>query len=184
MGLIVLLPLFIIVAAAIKAETTGPVLFIQIRVGQNGQKFKMFKFRSMVHRADQMLNDLLEKNEADGPVFKIKNDPRLTRVGRFIRKTSIDELPQLFNVVKGDMSLVGPRPPLPSEVAQYTQYQMQRITVMPGLTCFWQINGRSDITFDEWVEMDLKYIRERNLWLDIILVVMTIPVIFNGRGAY
>lgn len=183
-GLITLAPLFIVVAIAIYLDSGGPVIFAQTRVGQKGHKFKMLKFRSMITGAESLLSELMDQNEADGPVFKIRDDPRLTRVGKLIRKTSIDELPQLINVLRGDMSLVGPRPPLPAEVEQYTPYQKQRIMVIPGITCFWQISGRSHVSFEDWVEMDLKYIRERNLWLDISIVLLTLPVVLKGKGAY
>lgn len=143
----------------------------------------MYKFRSMVHNAEELLEELKEQNEMDGPVFKIKEDPRITKVGKFIRKTSIDELPQLFNVLLGDMSLVGPRPPIPREVAQYNDYQLQRLLVKPGITCYWQISGRNNIDFDEWVELDLKYIRERSLLNDIKIIFKTLPVLLGDSNA-
>ncbi|MEN6461184.1 MAG: exopolysaccharide biosynthesis polyprenyl glycosylphosphotransferase [Syntrophomonas sp.] len=184
LSILVLFPFFILIAIIIKLDSKGPVLFSQTRVGENGNTFEMFKFRSMQVGSEVRLNDLKEKNEADGPVFKIRNDPRITKIGTFLRKTSIDELPQLINIIKGEMSFVGPRPPLPSEVNQYTPYQMQRLLVKPGLTCYWQISGRSDLSFEEWVDLDLKYIRERNIALDISLILLTIPVILTGKGAY
>ena len=141
------------------------------------------KFRSMVHNAEDLLESLMSKNEMDGPVFKIKDDPRITKIGKFIRKTSLDELPQLFNVLKGDMSLVGPRPPIPREVIQYNKYQYQRLLVKPGITCYWQISGRNNIDFDEWVELDLKYIKERNLFKDIYIILMTLPVLLGDKNA-
>lgn len=141
----------------------------------------MYKFRSMVHNAEDLLESLMSKNEMDGPVFKIKDDPRITKIGKFIRKTSLDELPQLFNVLKGDMSLVGPRPPIPREVIQYNKYQYQRLLVKPGITCYWQISGRNNIDFDEWVELDLKYIKERNLFKDIYIILMTLPVLLGDK---
>ena len=154
-GIILLSPLFLIVAILIKLEDPkGKVFFAQERNGKYPKTFKMYKFRSMVHNAEDLLKDLMDRNEQTGPVFKINDDPRITKVGKFIRKTSIDELPQLFNVLKGDMSLVGPRPPIPHEVDQYNSYQMQRLAVKPGLTCIWQVSGRNNIGFDEWVEMD------------------------------
>jgi len=153
-------------------------------VGRGGKPFKIIKFRSMIMDAEKLLKDLEHLNEADGPVFKIREDPRRTRFGKFLRRTSLDELPQLLNVLKGDMSLVGPRPPLPAEVARYTPYQMQRLSVKGGITCYWQIYGRNNLSFDEWVELDLKYIRERNLWVDIKIILKTIPLIFTARGAY
>lgn len=182
--IIVLLPLFIIVSAAIKADSKGPVIYAQQRAGKNGKSFTMYKFRSMCQGAESKLKDLMEQNEKDGPVFKITNDPRVTKVGRFIRKTSIDEFPQLINILKGDMSIVGPRPALLSEVEQYSAYQLQRLNVTPGLTCYWQISGRSDINFDEWVELDLKYIRECGIWTDLKIIFKTVPAVLLGRGAY
>lgn len=182
-GLILLSPVFIITAIAIKLDSKGPVFFAQNRCGKDGKIFKMLKFRSMVVDAEKKLKELKDKNEMSGPVFKIKDDPRITRVGKFIRKTSIDELPQLINVLKGDMSLVGPRPPIDREVKEYTPYQMQRLLVKPGLTCYWQIGGRNNIDFDEWVELDLKYIRERNLWIDIKLIFKTFFVLFGDENA-
>lgn len=184
LALLLLLPLFMLVAAAVKIDSNGPAFYSQTRVGEGGREFKIYKFRSMKQGAEEQLHKLMAQNEADGPVFKIKQDPRLTRVGKFIRKTSIDELPQLFNVLTGDMSLVGPRPALPGEVARYTPYQKQRISVMPGITCIWQISGRSNVSFDEWVELDLKYIRERNMILDLMILILTIPAVITGRGAY
>lgn len=183
-GLILLSPLFLVVAVLIKLEDPkGKVFFGQKRNGVYRKTFKMYKFRSMVHNAEELLKDLMDKNEQTGPVFKIENDPRITRVGKFIRKTSIDELPQLINVLKGDMSLVGPRPPIPHEVEQYTPYQMQRLLVKPGLTCIWQVSGRNNIGFDEWVDMDIEYIQTRNLWLDIKLIFKTVGVLFGDESA-
>ena len=143
----------------------------------------MYKFRSMVHNAEELLKHLQEQNEQTGPAFKMTDDPRITKVGKFIRKTSLDELPQLFNVLKGDMSLVGPRPPIPREVEQYNSYQKQRLLVKPGLTCIWQVSGRNNIGFDEWVEMDLEYIKNRNLLLDIKLILKTVKVLFGDSNA-
>ena len=183
-GLILLSPLFLIVAILIKLEDPkGKVFFAQERNGKYPKTFKMYKFRSMVHNAEDLLKDLMDRNEQTGPVFKINDDPRITKVGKFIRKTSIDELPQLFNVLKGDMSLVGPRPPIPHEVDQYNSYQMQRLAVKPGLTCIWQVSGRNNIGFDEWVEMDIEYIKTRNLWLDIKLIFKTVGVLFGDDNA-
>ena len=184
LALVVLSPLFLITAIAIKLDSEGEVFYSQLRVGKDGKLFRMYKFRSMCVDADKQLDKLKDLNEKDGPVFKIANDPRVTRVGRIIRKRSIDGLPQLINIIKGDMSIVGPRPPLPNEVAQYTPYQMQRLSVKPGLTCYWQISGRSDISFDEWVELDCKYIRESSVWTDIQIILKTIPAVLIGRGAY
>jgi exopolysaccharide biosynthesis polyprenyl glycosylphosphotransferase len=182
-GLVVLSPLFIATAIAIKLNSKGPVFFIQDRCGKDGRIFKMLKFRSMVQNAEDLLDSLKEKNEQTGPVFKIKEDPRITKVGRFIRKTSIDELPQLFNILKGDMSVVGPRPPIVAEVAEYNPYQRQRLLVKPGLTCYWQVMGRNKIGFDEWVELDIKYIQERSLWLDFILILKTFKVFLGDKNA-
>lgn len=183
-GLILLSPIFILVALAIKKEEPrGSVFFTQERCGKDNKSFKMYKFRSMVSNAEGLLEDLKEKNEMDGPVFKIKEDPRITRVGKFIRKTSIDELPQLFNILMGDMSIVGPRPAIPHEVAEYNDYQKQRLLVKPGLTCIWQVSGRNSIGFDEWVDMDLEYIEKRNLWIDIKLIFKTVGVLFGDQNA-
>lgn len=183
-GLILLSPLFIIVALAIKIEDPKrKVFFTQNRCGKNNKIFSMYKFRSMVSNAEELLEGLMEENEMDGPVFKIKEDPRITKVGKFIRKTSIDELPQLFNILMGDMSIVGPRPPIPHEVAEYDDYQRQRLLVKPGLTCIWQVSGRNSIGFDEWVDMDLEYISKRNIWLDIKLIFKTVGVLFGDDNA-
>ena len=183
-GIILLSPLFLIVAILIKLEDPkGKVFFAQERNGRYPKTFKMYKFRSMVHNAEELLKDLMDRNEQTGPVFKINDDPRITKVGKFIRKTSIDELPQLFNVLKGDMSLVGPRPAIPREVEQYNSYQMQRLAVKPGLTCIWQVSGRNNIGFDEWVEMDIEYIKTRSLWLDIKLIFKTVGVLFGDDNA-
>lgn len=183
-GIILLSPLFIIVAILIKLEDPkGNVLFRQERCGQYPKKFKMLKFRSMVHNAEDLLEELQHLNEQTGPAFKIKEDPRITRVGKFIRKTSIDELPQLFNILKGDMSLVGPRPPIPREVEEYDEYQMQRLAVKPGLTCYWQVGGRNSIDFDEWVELDVNYIKDRSILLDIKLIFKTFFVLFGDDNA-
>ncbi len=182
--IILLAPLFLVVALAIKLDSKGAVIYTQPRVTKNGRIFKMYKFRSMCENADRYLQDLQYLNEKDGPVFKIINDPRVTRVGKFIRRTSIDELPQLLNIIKGEMTIVGPRPPLISEVEQYTLQQKQRLTVTTGLTCYWQISGRSELTFDEWVTLDMKYIREQNMRTDIGIIIKTIPVVLLGRGAY
>ncbi|MCH1967210.1 sugar transferase [Paraclostridium sordellii] len=183
-GIILLLPVFIIVAVLIKLEDPkGKVFFGQERCGQYNQTFKMLKFRSMVYNAEELLKELQHLNEQTGPVFKIKDDPRITRVGKFIRKTSIDELPQLINIFKGEMSLVGPRPPIPREVEQYNSRQMQRLAVKPGLTCYWQVGGRNSIDFDGWVELDLKYIQERSTLVDIKLILKTFFVLFGDDNA-
>ena len=183
-SLLALIPVFIIIALAIKLDSKGPVFYAQTRVGKKGKRFKMYKFRSMCKDADKKLPEIYHLNEKDGPVFKISNDPRITRVGQFIRKTSIDELPQFLNILRGDMSVVGPRPPLIKEVSQYTPYQAQRLNVKPGLTCYWQISGRSNVSFQEWVELDLKYINERGMLTDLKIIFRTIPAVLFGIGAY
>ncbi len=175
--------LFVLIALLIKLTSRGPVLFVQPRVGSGGRVFPFFKFRSMIVGADAMRQDLEHLNEADGPVFKIKNDPRVTPLGRILRKFSLDELPQFVNVLVGHMSLVGPRPPLPSEVEKYGEREWMRLSVRPGLTCLWQINGRSEVSFDEWMDMDLDYIRRRSFWFDLAILVKTIPAVLAGRGA-
>ena len=183
-GIILTAPIMLVVAILVKLEDPkGPILFSQIRNGEYPKTFKMYKFRSMYVDAEERLEEIMHLNEQSGPAFKIKDDPRITKVGKFIRKTSLDELPQLFNVLKGDMSLVGPRPALPREVEQYTSYQRQRLLVKPGLTCIWQVSGRNNIGFDEWVELDIKYIKTRNLWLDIKLILLTIPAMLGDENA-
>ena len=185
LALIVLAVPMAIVALVIWIDSPGASpIFSQDRVGRDGKIFKFYKFRSMIPNAEARLNEVLAQNEMDGPVFKMKNDPRITRVGRFIRRTSIDELPQLINILKGDMSIVGPRPALPREVAQYTDYERQRLYVTPGLTCYWQIQpNRNELTFDEWMELDLKYIQDRNFWLDWKLIFQTIWAVLRMYGA-
>ena len=185
LAIIILSPLFVLIAFIIKVEDRkGPVFFKQIRVGKDGKEFYIYKFRSMVTNAEELKVLLCNQNEATGPVFKMKKDPRVTKFGRFLRRTSLDELPQLLNVLKGDMSLVGPRPPLPDEVKKYNSYERQRLSVTPGLTCYWQVSGRSNIGFNQWVELDLKYIEERNFWIDIKLIFKTIFVLFGSKDAY
>mgnify|MGYP001352473709 CR=1 FL=1 len=184
-GLIVLSPLLVIIMICIKwEEPHDPIFYVQTRVGQGGQYFKMYKFRSMVVDAEKKLPQLLAQNEIDGAMFKIKDDPRVTNVGRFIRKYSLDELPQLWNVVKGDMSLVGPRPPLPREVASYSDYDKQRLLVMPGCTGLWQVTTRNDASFNEMVQLDLKYIRKSSIRYDLKLIIMTIVVMIHPNHAY
>ncbi len=183
-GLLALAPVFGITALLIKLEDGGPIFFSQQRVGKWGKRFKMYKFRSMVVNADKIQADLLDRNEAGGVIFKMKKDPRITRVGRVIRKLSIDELPQLFNVLKGDMSLVGPRPSLPKEVAEYTLSDRRRLEVIPGLTCLWQVSGRSDINFEGQVRLDVQYLESQTFWGDIVLLLKTIPAVLLGKGAY
>ena len=184
-ALFALSPLLLAVAALIKLEDSGALFFRQTRVGLRGRHFGMWKFRSMVLDADKLKETLLTQNEMQGGVtFKMKNDPRITRVGKWIRKFSIDEMPQLWNVLHGEMSLVGPRPPVPREVAQYTVEDRQRLLVKPGLTCFWQVGGRSDIDFAGQVRLDIEYIKSESLWLDLKLLVLTIPAVVLGKGAY
>ncbi|MGG3734197.1 sugar transferase [Heyndrickxia coagulans] len=184
-GLICLSWLFLIVAILIKIEDPkGPVFFKQIRVGKNGKEFYMFKFRSMVTDAEKRLKDLLKFNEIEGAMFKLKDDPRVTKIGKFIRKTSIDELPQLWNVLKGDMSLVGPRPPLPREVKEYTNYDKQRLLVTPGCTGLWQVSGRNSLGFHKMVELDLQYISNRCLYIDIKIILKTVFLLFGSKNAF
>ena len=182
-ALVVLSPVFLITAIAIRLEDGQPVVFTQKRSGLNGNEFKMYKFRSMVKNAPELHKELLKHNELDGPAFKMKDDPRITKVGRIIRKTSIDELPQLINIIKGEMSIVGPRPLPTYETENCNEYQKQRLLMKPGLTCYWQVMGRNDIEFDEWIELDLKYIRNANIFTDIGLIIMTFGAVFTGRGA-
>ena len=182
-ALLLLSPLLLSVAIAIRLSSPGPVLFRQTRVGLHGAHFQFLKFRSMVVNAEALKRDLLERNEQTGPVFKMQRDPRVTPVGRFIRKFSIDELPQLINVVRGDMTIVGPRPPIPSEVAQYRPWQRRRLSVRPGLTCYWQVGGRNQIGFDEWMLLDLRYIDNWTLLKDLALILRTVPVVLLGKGA-
>ena len=184
LGLIILSPLLIIIAILIKVDSKGPVIFSQDRVGKDNKIFKMYKFRSMVQNAEDLKHKLLEDNEMSGPMFKIKNDPRITKIGHFIRKTSIDELPQLVNVLKGEMSLVGPRPSLPNEVEKFEQWMFRRLEVKPGLTCYWQVMGRNSIDFEDWMKLDIKYIDERNIFLDIYLVLKTFSILFGDKNAY
>jgi exopolysaccharide biosynthesis polyprenyl glycosylphosphotransferase len=183
LGIVFLSPIMLIIDIAIKVESKGPIIFSQDRVGKDGKFFKMYKFRSMVINAEELKEKLLSQNEMSGPMFKMKDDPRITKVGKFIRKTSIDELPQLFNVIKGDMSLVGPRPNLPKEVAQFSDYHKLKLKAKPGLTCYWQVMGRNSIGFEEWMELDIKYIRERSIWLDIKLIFRTFFVLFGDKNA-
>ena len=183
--IIALSPVLAGVALAIRLDSPGPILFRQIRVGRWGALFPMWKFRSMYIDAEQRKLALMQANEmAGGVIFKMKSDPRITRVGKFIRKASIDELPQLWNVLCGQMSLVGPRPPLPVEVNQYSLQDRRRLEVVPGITCIWQVSGRSDIPFDQQVQLDVEYIESQSVWLDIKLLLMTIPAVLLGRGAY
>jgi len=183
LGIVLLSPLILVLSLFVKFTSKGPILFRQERCGLNRRKFTMLKFRTMVENADQMKDLLAEKNEMDGPVFKMTDDPRLTKVGAVLRKFSLDELPQLFNVLRGEMSLVGPRPPLPKEVSQYDLWQRRRLSMKPGLTCLWQINGRNNIDFEKWMKMDLEYIDNWSLWLDTKILFKTIPAVILGTGA-
>jgi exopolysaccharide biosynthesis polyprenyl glycosylphosphotransferase len=177
-------PLLLLIALLIKLEDGGSVFFAQTRVGQDGREFKMFKVRSMCLGAEQRLEDLLGKNKhRDGVTFKIKDDPRITRVGKWLRKFSFDELPQLFNVLIGDMSLVGPRPPLPREVAKYTPADRRRLAIKPGITCFWQISGRANIDFSGQVQLDVDYIEKQSIWTDLAILTRTVPAVLSGKGA-
>lgn len=183
-ALALLSPVFLIVALAIKLEDRGSVFYVQERMGLKGKVFRMYKFRSMCQDAEKLHKELLSRNELDGPAFKMKEDPRVTRVGRFIRRTSIDELPQLVNIIKGEMSIVGPRPLPTYEAVQCNEYQNQRLLVKPGLTCYWQCCGRNDIPFDEWIEMDLKYIKEAGIRTDWKLIFRTVGAVLRNDGAY
>jgi len=184
LGIVLLSPVLIIIAIVVFIECPkASPIFVQERVGKNGKHFKFFKFRSMVPNAEELLVDLLDKNEMEGHAFKMKNDPRITKVGRFLRKTSLDELPQLFNVLIGNMSIVGPRPPIPREVAKYDEYELQRLLVTPGITCYWQtVPNRNDMTFEEWLEMDLDYIEDRNLKTDYSIILATFFAVFGMNG--
>lgn len=183
-ALLFIMPLLLITAIAIKLDSPGPVFFYQQRVGKWGKPFTCYKFRSMFVDAEKRKSELMEMNEADEIVFKIKHDPRITRVGRIIRKLSIDELPQLFNVIQGEMSLVGPRPPVPIEVAQYEYDQYRRLDAIPGITGLQQVSGRSELSFKRWVELDLEYIERQSLLKDIEILLRTIPAVITGKGAY
>ena len=183
-ALVFLAPVFLFTALAIKLEDGGPVLFCQYRAGKDMKPFKIYKFRSMLVNADAKMPEMMKDNEQTGHAFKIKNDPRITRVGKFIRKFSIDELPQLINVIKGDMSIVGPRPILTFQMEECSGYERQRLVVQPGLTCYWQIGGRANIEWKDWIEMDLDYIEDMSLWTDIKIIARTVPAVFDREGAY
>lgn len=183
LGLIILSPILLVVAILIKLESKGPAIFSQKRIGLNKKEFKMYKFRSMVQNAEELKEKLAKKNEMSGPMFKMKNDPRVTKVGKFIRKTSIDELPQLINVLKGEMSLVGPRPSLPKEVLKFEPWMLKRLSVKPGLTCYWQVSGRNNIDFENWMKLDLQYVNDRSFWLDLKLILKTVTVLFGDKNA-
>jgi exopolysaccharide biosynthesis polyprenyl glycosylphosphotransferase len=183
-ALILLSPIFLLTALLIKLDSPGPVFFKQTRVGKWGRLFGVYKFRSMYIDAEKRKQDLMKLNEADGPVFKMKQDPRVTRVGRVIRKISIDELPQLINILKGEMTLVGPRPPLPKEVDKYKYSQRKRLDVVQGITGLQQVSGRSDLNFEQWVAYDIEYIEKQSFWFDIKILLKAIPAVLTGKGAY
>lgn len=183
-ALILLSPVFLITAIAIKVEDKGSVFFTQFRAGKDMKPFKIYKFRSMYINADAEFEEMMKDNEQTGHAFKIKNDPRITRVGKIIRRLSIDELPQLINIIKGDMSIVGPRPILTFQMEECSPYEQQRLLVQPGLTCYWQIGGRANIKWEDWVELDLNYIEDMSLWTDIKIIIRTIPAVFDREGAY
>lgn len=183
-GIIVLSPILLIVSILIKVESKGPIIFAQERVGKDLKTFKMYKFRSMVNDAEELKEKLMQYNQMSGPMFKMDNDPRVTKMGKIIRKTSIDELPQLINVIKGDMSLVGPRPSLPKEVEEFEPWMKKRFEVKPGLTCYWQVSGRNNIDFEDWMKLDIKYIEDKNLLLDIKLIVKTAFLLFGDKNAH
>jgi exopolysaccharide biosynthesis polyprenyl glycosylphosphotransferase len=177
------MPVVAAIAVLIKLTSGGQVLYRQTRCGLNGRRFTLYKFRTMVEGAEDRQEELRHLNEMNGPVFKLERDPRVTRFGRFLRKFSLDELPQLWNVLRGDMSMVGPRPPIPDEVAQYERWQRRRLSMKPGLTCLWQVSGRNQIDFDRWMELDLEYIDSWSPWLDLKILAKTVPAVLTGRGA-
>ncbi len=183
-GLVALSPAFLLLSVLVKLDSPGPVMFKQRRVGKDGNEFWFYKFRSMIENAEDLKDSLMHLNELEGPVFKIGEDPRITKLGRFLRRTSLDELPQLVNVLRGEMSLVGPRPPLPAEVANYESWQRERLSVCPGITCLWQVSGRNHIGFTEWVRLDLEYIRKQSLALDVKILARTLPAVVLRKGAY
>ena len=183
-SMVILAPVFLFTALAIKLEDGGPVLFCQYRAGKDMKPFKIYKFRSMYVNADAKMPEMMKDNEQTGHAFKIKNDPRITRVGKIIRRFSIDELPQLINIIRGDMSIVGPRPILTFQMEECSSYERQRLVVQPGLTCYWQIGGRANIGWKDWIEMDLDYIEDMSLWTDIKIIARTVPAVFDREGAY
>ncbi|MBM4118097.1 sugar transferase [bacterium] len=184
LGILLFLPLMVPLAVLIKLESNGPIFFRQIRVGRNRRHFICYKFRSMVAEAEALKEEFRYLNEAEGPMFKIRNDPRITALGRFLRRSSLDELPQLFNVFKGDMSIVGPRPQIPSEVELYEPWHYRRLEVQPGITCLWQVSGRSSIGFEEWMRLDMEYVMMRGFLFDVMILLRTLPAIIARRGAY
>ncbi|MCC4414518.1 sugar transferase [Limosilactobacillus reuteri] len=183
-GIVLLSPLMIIIAVLIKTEDHGPIFYKQVRVGKNGKTFKMYKFRSMFVNADKMLAELKEQNDVEGPMFKMKDDPRITKIGHFIRKHSLDELPQFLNVIKGEMSLVGPRPPLPSEVKEYSEYDKQRLFVTPGCTGLWQATERNEVGFNEMVQLDIQYIQQASFMFDLWIIWKTVGILIKPNGSY
>ncbi|MBS5885550.1 MAG: exopolysaccharide biosynthesis polyprenyl glycosylphosphotransferase [Clostridium sp.] len=183
-GIVLVSPVLLVTAVLIKLESKGRIFFSQTRVGLHGKEFKIYKFRSMVDGAEALRKSIEHKNEMSGPMFKVRDDPRITKIGRFIRKTSIDELPQLINVLKGEMSLVGPRPSLPSEVEKFEPWMLKRLEVKPGLTCYWQVSGRNNIGFEDWMKLDINYVNYRNIRLDIKLIFKTIILLFGDKNAY
>lgn len=184
LGILLTTPLWVLIAFCIKCDSKGPIIFKQVRIGRGGKPFTLYKFRSMRIGSEDEKEKLKHLSTAEGPIFKIKDDPRITRAGHFLRRLTLDEIPQLVNVLKGEMSLVGPRPPLPEEVAVYNSLQKKRLDVTPGLTCLWQVSGRSEISFAEWIQLDLYYIQHQSLLLDIKILVRTIPAVLSRRGAY
>lgn len=178
------IPIVPLIALMIKLDSPGPVFYLQDRIGRGGRPFRFYKFRSMYREADRRRNELESRNEQEGPVFKIKADPRITPVGQFLRRSSVDEIPQILNVLRGEMSIVGPRPPLPVEVARYQPWHRRRLDVKPGITCLWQIAGRSQIGFDEWMRLDMEYLRTRSLRTDLAIFLKTLPAVMARRGAY
>ena len=183
-SIVLVSPVLLVTAVLIKLESKGRIFFSQTRVGLHGKEFKIYKFRSMVDGAEALRKSIEHKNEMSGPMFKVRGDPRITKIGRFIRKTSIDELPQLINVLKGEMSLVGPRPSLPSEVEKFEAWMLKRLEVKPGLTCYWQVSGRNNICFEDWMKLDIDYVNNRNMQLDIKLIFKTIILLFGDKNAY
>ena len=183
-ALLLLLPVLALIALLIRLGSPGPILFVQTRVGKHGQHFPVFKFRSMFTDAEARLHTVLDANERSGPVFKMKQDPRITRIGRGLRRCSLDEVPQLLNVLRGEMSLVGPRPALPREVALYTPEQGGRLSVLPGLTGLWQVSGRATLSFEESVMLDMEYVRRQSFRLNVVILVRTVPAVLTGHGAY
>ena len=183
-GLVLTSPLLLLATILIKLESRGPVVYKSLRIGRGARPFTFFKLRSMVDGADRDRHTLSHLNETDGPVFKMSRDPRVTRIGRLLRVTSVDEIPQLWNVLRGEMSLVGPRPPIAEEVVQYEPWQLRRLDVLPGISCLWQISGRSRIGFQEWMRLDLEYIKHRSFWLDMKILIRTIPAVLSREGAY